>query len=749
MTNGKWVGLIPQAAVSVLLCLVSYPAIAQTDVAVGGIEKVIVTAEKQEADVQTVPLTVTPISGATIERLHIESLSALDGSVPNLQVTVNSGVSLAAGVVIRGIGEVNNPTAYAGKEVAIVVDGVEQSTNQFGLTNQFDVERIEVLAGPQGTLFGANTTGGVINIVTRQPTGEFGVSGIASMGNYNTRNAQVAVDFPIIDDVLSGKVSVSHVGRDGFYTNLYNGQNLGALDSNTYRGYLRWTPVSNLDITLKSEVQSVNIENTYLQNLSTPGAVFYRPDTALNFTIYDNIPGGNILRSQSHTLTTNWNSSVGEVTAITNYQRYHSTGNLDVGGIDCYCLDQFGRNEGWQASQEIRDVFHPLPSINMLVGVFAQTWQDKGNGVSVVPFASPNLVTVGLTNQRNWSASLFTQNYWNVTDRLRLQAGLRLSWDSVSLSEAALSYDQPNGTNVLLLRRNLVGATLLPYAPGNPPNSGTKSWTNWGGKFGADYQVTDEMMVYGFYARGFKSGGFNGRVTRAEDIGPFNPENVNSFEAGVKSQWLDNRLQFNASLFLNKWTNMQVQQSDYNGPTIASVILNAGKATTEGVEIQAQAAPFDGFLLVGNLGYLQSRYDQFFSTTNPPCPPLPLLQPPGCAISYAGRALPYAPNWTAAITGTYDFDVAGGDASVQLQYTYTSGKWGNYTQAPTERLPSVGLINANISWGPRDSHWSIALWGRNLADKTYVATALDVPPLFTEGTLGNPRTWGADLKFNF
>lgn len=713
------------------------------------IEEVVVTAQKQTENVQDVPLTVTPITGASIERLHIQDLKDINGSVPNLQVTVNSGVSLAASVSIRGIGEVNNPTPFAGKEVAIVVDGVEQGTNQLGLTDQFDVERIEVLAGPQGTLFGANTTGGVINIVTRQPTGEYGAYGTITLGNYNRKDVWAAVNVPIVDDVLAAKVSISHVGRDGFFTNLYNGKDIDKLNSNTIRGYLKWTPTADLSVTLQSQVQSIDIGNTFLQNISLPGEVFYRPDTPVNFTIYDNIPGTNKVNTQSHTLTANWESPIGEIVSITNYQKYNTTGNLDVAGINCFCLDQFGSARGWQVSQELRDTFQPFDSLTLLVGVFGQTWQDYSDGVSAIAFASPTLVTRGIINERASNLSAFAQSYWNITERLRLQAGVRVSWDKIKLSEAALNYDQPAGTSPLLLRDNLKGATLLPYTPGNEPNSGRDEWTNVGGKIGLDYAVTDSAMLYGYYARGFKSGGFNGRVTVKEAIGPYDPEYVNSFEAGIKSEWLDHRLQINFAAFLNKWTDMQVTQSNYTGPTIASVILNAGKATTKGLEIQAAAIPFEGFRLNGTLGYLWTQYDQFLSSNNPLCPPPPAEQPAGCAIDYAGRDLPYAPHWTGSIEASYTFGLAGGEAMASTQFTYTDPKWGNYTQAASERLPAVQLFNANLSWSPENAKWTISLWGRNLTDKTYVATALDVPPLFTEATLGKPREWGADLKFKF
>src|SRR5579872_5023479 len=239
------------------------------------VEQIVVTAEKRSENVQTVPLTVTPFTGATIDKMHIDNLRDLTGSVPNVQILENGGLALVSQFTIRGIGEFNIPLTYVGTEVVTTIDGVVQGTNQFGLNNRFDLERIEVLAGPQGTLFGANSTAGVVNIVTRQPTGELGAYGIVTAGNYHRFNVQAAVNFPIIAGVLAGKIAVDHEGRDGFYKNLYDNTPIDNLDSNTLRVYLRWTPRSDLDVTLKAEYEHVKIGSTLLNtSLSYPGEVF-------------------------------------------------------------------------------------------------------------------------------------------------------------------------------------------------------------------------------------------------------------------------------------------------------------------------------------------------------------------------------------------------------------------------------------------------------------------------------------------
>jgi iron complex outermembrane receptor protein len=716
-----------------------------------GIETVTVTAQKREENVQTVPLSVTPLTGATLERLHMQDLKDITGTVPNVQVQVNGGLSLAASYVVRGIGIAANPSPYVGTEVGTVIDGVVQSVNELGLVDQFDVERIEVLRGPQGTLFGANTTGGVINIITRQPTGVYGAYGTVSVGNFGQLDGSGAVNFPIIEDELAGKLSFSHRGRDGFYTNLYTGERIGGIDSNQARAYLRWTPTANLDVTWQGEMRRIRNGTDVLLDIAYPGEIFYRPDTPLDFKLYSDVPDIHNTDTFSNTITANWRTGLGTFTSITNYSTWKSYGFQDVDGIDCQCYEQVGLDKGWQASQELRDVFHPLDNVEVLIGGFAQFWGYNSNGQGWPQFASPNIVSVNLANQRTTNLAAFSQVYWKVTDRLRVQAGLRVSWERVKMKEAALTYFQPAGTDAFKGFGNLVGAALLPSDPNNLPAEGAKDWTNVGGKFGVDYQVTDEAMVYGYYARGFKSGGFNGRVTAAADIGPYNPEFVNSYEIGAKTNWLDNHLQLNMAAFLNKWSNMQVNQVLYRGtpPQASSTILNAAQATTEGIELEGEFIPVDGLRLNATVGYLHAVYDDFLSGSGALCPPAPATQPSGCAVDYSGRDLVYSPKWNASFSATYSFPVLGGVSDATVQYTFNGKRWGNYTQAPSELLPAVSLVNANLSWTPEDGKWTVALWARNLFDRKYLSLALDAPPLFTEGLLGAPRQVGVDFSFNF
>ena len=715
------------------------------------VEQVIVTAQKREENVQTVPLSVSPVTAATIERLHITDFKDVTASVPNVQVQVNAGISTAASYVIRGIGIAANPSPYVGTEVGTVIDGVVLSVNQIALSDQFDIERLEVLRGPQGTLFGANTTGGVINIVTRQPTGEFGAYGTVTIGNYNRTDASVAVNFPIIQDVLAGKISFSHRSHDGYYTNLYTGGDLGHINSNQLRTYLRWTPNDKVDATWTGEFRRMRNGTDVLMNFSYPGEIFYRPTTPHNFSLYSDVPDVHNTDIDSNTVTVNWQSAFGKITSITNHMHWKSLGYQDIDGIDLFGYAQVGRQTGWQTSQEIRDTFHPMSNVEVLVGIFAQGWGYWSDGQGWPAFSSPVVITQGINKEKTINLAAFTQVYWDVTEKLRVQLGLRVSHEKVHMYRANYTWIQPAGTDPMKGFGNLVGATRLPISTTNYPSSAEETWTNFGGKIGADYKVTDHAMLYGYYARGFKSGGFNGRITRVEDIGPFDPEYVDSYEAGVKSQWLDNRLRLNVAAFLNKWQDMQVNQVFYRGnpPVGSSRIINAGAATTKGVEVEAEVVPVRGLRLNASLGYLNAVYDEFRAGNGPACPPPPTAPTPGCSLDYSGRDLVYSPKWNGSLSATYEWPLWNGDADATLQYVYNGKRWGNYTQAPSEFMPAYELLNGNLTWGPSDADWSVSLWGRNLTNKRYLNLVLDAPPLFTEALFGSPREYGVDFKFKF
>ena len=239
------------------------------------LEEILVTAQKREESLQDVPIAVTAFTAEEFEATHAVSLEGLQGSVPNVQIAHFANTPHNAVFSIRGAGGIIEPDPYAGTTVSVVVDGVPQHYNMVALMDLFDVERIEVLKGPQGTLFGANTTGGVINIVTKQPTGEFGGNMMVTAGNWDRLDVNLAVDFPIIEDKLAGKITAMSHNMEGFYKSVSTGESMGDKDTTAFRGYLRWMGSENFDATLQYEYVDSNNGGPAIVNGSVEGELFY------------------------------------------------------------------------------------------------------------------------------------------------------------------------------------------------------------------------------------------------------------------------------------------------------------------------------------------------------------------------------------------------------------------------------------------------------------------------------------------
>jgi iron complex outermembrane receptor protein len=429
-------------------------------------------------------------------------------------------------------------------------------------------------------------------------------------------------------------------------------------------------------------------------------------------------------------MNVDWKSAIGKVTAIANYTSFNAFNVQDVDETPEFLLDAGRVPSSWQQSGEIRDEFSPVESVDAMVGAFYMKVHSDVNTITLVPFAGPGTLTTQHVFNDQKTQAVFAQVYWNIVPKLRLGAGIRGTRIETSLRSDNTNRNNPN-LSPIDYGANISGSTLL----GGFEAHGKDSWTEPGGKISLDYTIVPDVMVYTYYARGFKSGGFNGRVTVPEDIGPFNPEFINSYEAGVRSDWLDKRLRANVAVFYNKWDNMQVPQSIFTGnpPEASSTILNAASATIKGAELEFQVAPGGGFNLRGSLGYLDAKFDSFKDV----------------GTDYSGRPTPYAPRWTGSATASYEYKTPVGALEPSVQYTYTGNQWANFTQAPAEFIHSVGLVKANLNYQPPEQKWSVSIWATNLFNKKYVISALDVPPLFSFATFGAPRQYGADIHFDF
>lgn len=702
------------------------------------IGEIIVTAQKRKEDIQTVPISITALTGSALQATQVNNISDLANSIPNVQINTFSNSPDSAVFTIRGIG-VNDADPYVGTTVSVVVDGVVMGVNTSALATLFDIQRVEVLRGPQGTLFGANTTGGVINVITKQPTGVAGADFHLSYGNYNSVEADAAINFPITDS-LAGKISFLHLSNDGYFRNYANNQRLGRKNLDELRAYLKYE-AGNYNATVIGEYdRSRNGSQTGIM-IAGPGDLFYVPGQTthpFDFKRGQSLdqPDLNNRDTYSITLTQHLDSgSAGNFTSITNYRQYDNNLYSDDDATTLVLLQTHRHIKHHQFSEEFRDEVNLTTSTQATLGVFffdqAYSLDQQGKLDGFLP----GLGQPQTQYQHNWSISGFAQFYQYLTNKLQLQAGFRYSHETTSAKSTTANTFNPSG--VATFHDPIIPGTLVVA-------TGKKSWNNEGWKIGLNYQARPALMFYGYWARGFKSGGFTGRIAIAQDIGPFNPEKVDTFELGVKSEWLDHHLRLNADVFLNEYRDMQVVQNiTYPDGKNSASIANAGRSVTKGFELELTAVPVDGLTLNGSLAYLDAYYLKY--NTQVLDPNTGGLVP----VSYAGNRLMNSPEWSGSAGFTWKTALGDGTFSFTGQYDYTSSKYTGYTNSPQELVGPINLVNASMSWSPNKANWKIGAFARNLFDEKYFNQKLNLAGIGTLASIGDPRTYGVTFDYSF
>lgn len=722
------------------------------DPSVGALKTVIVTAQKVHQNMEKVPIAMSVFTGAQIATTHVINLQALSGAVPDVEIGHFANVPTSAVISIRGMGEIE-PDPYAGSAVQVVMDGVPLLFNLIQLPNLFDIQRIEILKGPQGTLFGANTIGGVVNIVTRQPTGHYDARAQVTVGNYSRTDADLAVDFPIIKHVLAGKITAIHHTEDGYVTNIVDGTPMGDQNETGIRGYLKWTPDRDFNATLIQEVDVARNGSPIVVQGAVPGDAEYVPaGTKLPGDFMGQypspcIPAGYPCHAPDHyysadssvpnmdnmdiyatTLTMNAQTPIGSLVSITGFRRFWEDQYTDQDGTVLFLDDTRRITHGYQVTQEIRDVINVSHKLRVLVGTFLAYYQYHHIQNFRVQFALPGLRNLTTQDEVNNSESLFGQAFYHLTKKLELQAGARVTSSGKRMIGTAADFLSPTGV------ATFYGGIPL---PGAFTAKKKRRWDNVGGKISLDYQWTNSIMNYAYVARGFKSGGFVGRLGIPSDIGPFGPEYVTTVETGLKADWLNHRLQTNVALFYNWFRNMQIDEiyfKNINGITVqGNSILNAAKAKTEGAELNVLAAPSAQLMLHGSIAYLYARYTSF---------KFPL--PNGTYVNMTGRPLQNAPAITATGGFTYDVRLPRGHVAVSADDRYTGALYDtSVDDVAASRIQPTNYIDSNITWYPRSSDkLSFSLWGRNIANRHYIASVYAAPGTLNLVNYAAPREFG-------
>lgn len=725
----KGVGLQGRLLLSTLAIAVTQPAIAQSDSNVTntsqGLGDIVVTAQKRAESLQDTPISIAAFTADELETKSITGLADLRANVPNLQLTPHPNGAGTTQIFMRGVGLSDDQITQDGG-VAVYMDGVYIARSQGQALEVAELERIEVLRGPQGTLYGRNATGGAINFITKKPDlGVFGVKAQATLGNFDNRRFKAAFNVPI-GDTIAARLSYTKIKQHGFVKNLGTGvKRWGDKDRQAMRADVLWEPSDALSVRYSYDRSEIDDTPTYVADSPLYPYTAPRPKAGSPF-VRDLLR--NDITSQGHSLIAEWNAADAiTVRSITSYRKLKNFQNQDyltgAGGNPNPLQKNQSLTKQDQWSQELQLVGDALDSqIEYVAGAYY--FSEDGSSFSN-SYSPPRLLRSFTTATiNNKSFALFGQATYSpewLDRRLHLTVGMRQSWDKRAAT---------------LSRESQYNNGPIDAVPGF--GDGSRKFTDLSPSFILAYDLADNVNVYAKAVKGYKSGGYNIRASSIErfDNG-FDSETLWSYELGIKSQWLDDRVRLNIAAFQSKYKDIQVNvQSDPTNIRITDV-LNAGKATVKGVEADLTLAPTRNLRVGVNYGFLDSRYDKIIDIN-------------GNDIADDYRFV-NAPKNTLAFDINYTLpDMAIGSVSANINYTMQSKKYTNATIGGGKYITEgYGLLNArlNLAEIPGVEGLRVGLWGRNLTDKEYYIMQFNIG---RPGALfGEPRTYGVDVTFEF
>lgn len=734
-------------------------ATAQSDAAASGtssetgVEEIIVTAERREGRLQDTPISITAISASGLEARGIRDLKGLDIATPNLQLNSGrpDGGGSAASATIRGVGQ-NDFQFPNDPGVGMYVDGVYLARTLGGLMSIVDIERVEVLRGPQGTLFGRNTIGGAINIVTQAPTNDFNGKISLTYGSFNRVEAKGSLNVPLIDGKLAARLTAGVIKADGIGKQIPTGVELADEDRQIVRFALRGTPSDDVTIDLAFD---------YTHQRQHGGALFFIPEfpssaglieglfnpvladmqnTQLGLPAgsrfdgrwaspsrYDNFgtaPMRDWLDSGGASLTVKWdvddNLTLKSITAARALKARISN-DLDLSPYSVIDTDDTQHQE--QYSQELQ-AYGSLADgrLDYLLGAYY--FKEIARDENFIPILPGTLNAFGFEISQKANLGLNVNNYaffgqvsYKLLDNLKLTVGVRQNHESKRFTRM---FTHIQGGDVFIPFQEL-----------------TASWNSFTPKFGLDWKPSDDILVYASYAQGFKSGGWNPRPIGANTGStPFGPEKIKTYEVGVKTQ-VDRRLTLNLAGFHSIYSDIQLQAltTDSSGALISDT-RNAGRSSIWGAEVELVARPVPEASIQISGSYLGNKYTDLNFGTD---------------VQIANK-LPDAPQWTLSVGADYRFDIPGlGRLTPRIDAAYRSKTYKDGLNSPAITQPGYWLANARIAFVPAGlAGFELQAYATNLFDQHYINYGQDVKIQgYAIAGYGRPREVGLTAKYSF
>lgn len=714
--------------------------------------EVTVSARRREESLEKVPVAVSAFSEEDMKDLQATSIDGLQGAVPNMNIVQGRGSSSSVNIFIRGIGQPDALQTFD-PGVGMYVDDVYYSRIQGALISLFDVDHVEVLRGPQGTLYGKNSTGGAVKVVTKNPGATPEGSVQATFGNYGRREGRFYGSTPLGKDGAWSASLAGAITRNDGYVHDYSGHDFNNDDTKSLRGKLRFHPSDTFDGVLTLDYTKMDTALTLGQPVSrltrtdlVLGTVtLLRPnlDEKYNFHTRTSFPpnDGQELTHKGVALNMNWKlSDQWNLKSITAYRKLDSESYIDIDASQFELGDVFVGFHQKQASQELQLAFDNGSNVQSVFGAYflrenvpSTQYAFADDLFAVAGRTVPFLRTIGddLTT-KSWAG--FAHVNWEFVPSWTLAAGIRYSKESKD-------YDRTTST--------FWGAPLTALNE-TVPLSRNKDWTAWTPTVSLQKQFDPQTMWYVSASRGFKSGGFNGRANSAAEAktAEFDPETVWTFETGLKLRSADNRLQANLAAFHSNYKDFQARVSEIQNPgsltpTFAFPVINAAKLKMDGFEAEGVALVGEGTRLSTQIGYLKAKYDRFDDARLDPSNPQynPTVH----------DHVPFSPKWTARVAATQTFNLAGGALTVGADASYRTETWLSVDNYAALSQKAYTLVGAFGIFDSGDGHWQFRAGVRNATNKVYKTDGQEFSSVGNIRTAyyGMPRNYYASVRYNF
>ena len=783
---------VPGVALGLLEAAAGVPAQAQQpqDAAEAPveIEEVVVTAQKRSESLQSVPVSVTALTASQLGSLKLDTPSALATQIPNLQVNgiVGEGTPLFS---LRGV-SMFDFSLNQSSPVASYIDEVYKGNFVLFGVEMYDLERVEVLRGPQGTLYGKNTTGGAINFITHKPG--FDTEGYVKIGggNFRRKEAEGAFQTALIPDKLAVRVAATYTKADGFIHNVLPGHpDMEGVDQYGVRLSLLYKATDNLDFTVRYSKSMQDPQNYAVIDgrVNDAGIGFtghYRTNngTATGIPLEDNQVAQNYTpkRRQDNegvSLTANWKINDNyALTAISSWDQgsLFNPEGTDGAAIDIWKISYLGKTK--QVTQDLRLTTTGNGPMNFILGSYYQhevifnstenqifnfldyngdgvinykdcvdsSYNTPGGGYQAGVFINPDCRYYNSFDQIRNSWALYSDGSYKVSDLIKLRAGVRYNHDNGAQRNAL---DQLRGPDEVPIA-NIIGAqfngtdgvTPVLALPGTAAAANVNQTfsqdihnTAVTGRAGVDFTPTTDSLIYASYSRGYRSAAFNAQfLFTVTDFTKVNPETLDSVELGFKTAWLDNRLQIDGAVFHYQYKNQQIINVY---PTGQQPLINLKKSKIDGGELEIVVRPVRDFTARVGLGFLNSKVQEGTLASG----------------DISGQKLPNSPSVSANVSADWDVWKSSNLAlRLHIDGSYAAKQYLALPQEDAIAQDAYALVNARIALHSPEDKWNVGIWGNNLSNKFYLTNAVDVQGFgFDYRHRGVPRTYGIDATYRF